>query len=1590
MRPFLLIILKTLLYLLLTVSALALGVLLSLQLPAVQTRLAREGAKWLSDKLQYPVSIDGVSIKWFDSLTLERVRISDREGRRMITVGRLDADYNLRNLIDSSAHNLHLDEVVLYRPDVLMIRNPENGDSNVEEFIARIQDLTTDPNNPGIPNQNVPFTVGRITLAEGSYTLDDPREPFMHKRGEKIRQTFDYNHFTLQNLNAEVRNFLVLGDTIALNVRGLSGVDRDSRLRIRQLDTRFLYCNTKMEMANLYAHIGNSVIRNGLTFFYDRPSAFGHFNSRVLMQAHLRNSEVRSKDLGYFSEYLRALDETWLLTGNFTGTVNDFRLRNTDLRFGTNARSALTGDLAFRGLPDLDKVKVDFAFTPSVVHMADIRQYYPDTAFNHTIQKLGVVAFEATFAGPFDNFRTAGSFRTAIGSASGNLALKLATGAEPITYAATLRGDNLDLGQLLDRPAQFGRLTGEGRITGRGTDLGRASIDADARFDQFGWQGYAYQNVVVRGNLQNSFFHGQMRLNDPNADVALDGEFDLGGPRNRYSLHGSLQRADLRALGYLPDSLVVQTQFDVQAEGSTVDDITGTAAFNGASISLNRRSLSVGALTLQSTVEPRTAATPDSVATQRYFDLNSDFLTARLQGTFQPRQTIDDLTRLAREYTLYFAGDAAGMAAYYQQKRQQADTTGNALPRYGIDYQFVTKAIQPLLAFLSPSVYVAPETRLEGRFTMGSTSFLTAIAKTDSLRFGTAGIGPSELDLTTSKFTYRPDVLASAIVSSQRQTFSSLIPTRNLQAEASWDVDHIDFTSTVEQADSGGRSVNSARLNGELRFKGDAVDLTFRQSDVRVLDGNWRLNPESLIRKVGNEYTIRSLSVQNQSQLVRASGTLSPDSAQRLIVEARNFLLESLNPVLNTSVGGTLNGNLAVRNIYETPIVESELSVSGLSYQNALIGDVRGRGAWDQRSQQLNIDARVNRSGSDVLTLTGNYTPRQKTNPLALKAGINNADLHLLEAFTTGLFSNLGGTASGVVAIAGTPSMPVLNGEVAVKGGRGRFDYLKADFTFDDKIYFGENEIITRRLTLRDPDGNTAQLRGGVYHDGFRYFTLGFDADFRNFRIMNTVAKDNDLFYGQAVVTGKAELYGPINNMTIRANVASNKGTRIYIPLDGATSVAADDQIRFVNRSGTVPAKTGSPTGTATDPDGPAKRELTSGESTALGEVSLRRTGLSDRPGDVDLSRIQMDFNFDITPDAYCEIQLDRQTGDIISAYGQGRLDMKVDTEGDFTMTGNYEIKKGEYTFTFQNIINKRFEIRPNSRITWTGDPYGALLDVTAAYTQYTSLAPLLPATTSPSADQSRRYPVDLLIKLNGELGSPAINYDLDVKEYPASSDFRQAVTAFESRIQSNDQELTRQVSSVLLFNQLLSEGTNFFEQGQVNSGVANSVSELVSNQISRLVSGLNENLDFGVSFGGFDGRTQNENLLNNLQLRFSYRLLNDRLRISRDGGFTYGQSQYNAASLLGEWTLEYFITPDGRFRAKVYNRNQQSILSQYNATSTITTGGGLSFLYTRSFNRLFGGRRSTPGLIPPKPADEPASAPTPVTTFTGSGREAL
>jgi hypothetical protein len=339
-----------------------------------------------------------------------------------------------------------------------------------------------------------------------------------------------------------------------------------------------------------------------------------------------------------------------------------------------------------------------------------------------------------------------------------------------------------------------------------------------------------------------------------------------------------------------------------------------------------------------------------------------------------------------------------------------------------------------------------------------------------------------------------------------------------------------------------------------------------------------------------------------------------------------------------------------------------------------------------------------------------------------------------------------------------------------------------------------------------------------------------------------------------------------------------------------------------------------------------------------------------------DLTGISFDFNLDVTPDAYCEIILDMKAGDIIRGRGTGDLQLQMDTKGEFSMYGPFEFTQGGYNFTLYDIINKEFEIKKGSRITWYGDPYRGMLNANASYNQLASFGPILSDQTLSATPQMRRkYPVEVLLKLEGPMLTPQLNFDIVAANIPQSIivDGQTVRLAFEFQAFKNkmdEQELNRQVFSLIILRR-------FSPPDAFNTGgsIVNSVSEFLSNQLSNWATQVDENLEIDVDLGMMD-----QEAFNTFQLRLSYSFFNGRLRVTRDGTFYSNQnnvnnssaSQSNLSGIAGDWTVDYMLTADGKFRAKMYNRtNVNPILNNLGAQNSMTTGASL--MYTQSFNEF-------------------------------------
>jgi hypothetical protein len=108
----------------------------------------------------------------------------------------------------------------------------------------------------------------------------------------------------------------------------------------------------------------------------------------------------------------------------------------------------------------------------------------------------------------------------------------------------------------------------------------------------------------------------------------------------------------------------------------------------------------------------------------------------------------------------------------------------------------------------------------------------------------------------------------------------------------------------------------------------------------------------------------------------------------------------------------------------------------------------------------------------------------------------------------------------------------------------------------------------------------------------------------------------------------------------------------------------------------------------------------------------------------------------------------------------------------------------------------------------------------------------------------------------------------------------------------------------------------------------------------------VDQNLEIDLDLGSLD-----QEAFNTFQLRLSYSFLNGRLRVTREG--TFSNNQYvrsDVANIVGDWTVDYLLTADGKFRVKMFNRtNLNQLTNTIGTQATITTG--VSLLHTQSFN---------------------------------------
>ncbi|WP_299757588.1 translocation/assembly module TamB domain-containing protein [uncultured Pontibacter sp.] len=1372
-----------------------------------------------------------------------------------------------------SPNNLSISSLELEEPRANLVKYEGSDSLNLSSFISAMQQLFVKDTTKASTPFN--FELGELIIKNGSFAYDD----FNYPRAE---YGMDYRHLAITNLNGRF-NELQLGDTLQVSVTDLQAFEANSNTRLHNLDTRMTYAATFWEWDELDLQLNKSNLQNYIRFDYSTFSNFPDFVDSVSMTANLQNSKLFSQDIAVFAPQIREYDENLQVNSlKLKGIVTNFSATDVDLEYGRNTH--IVGNISADGLPNFEETFANLRLQPSTISAQDLRQFLPEEAFR-IANRLGTVQLEGRFLGFYNDFVANGEFGTALGNLRSDINLKIDDDTRTSSYSGFVTTNGFNLGRLLDAEEQIKTISMSGRLQGSGFTLSTANVKADVAIRQVQLLGYNYQNINADGVLQKQVFVGDVTINDPNLVFNASGEINLAEDRKAFNMRADLERINFQALNLSNEPLLLSANANLNFKGLRLDDFEGTARFDSAFVSYQGKSLSLDSMLVES----------DIAEGQRRLNLFSNLLDLHIDGNFDYTTLIADLKTLVQEYKLNFESDPVATAAYYNRKEK-----GTA-DEYAVNYTINLKRANPILDLFVPELVFSDSSKVEGSFRHDATAILELYATIDTILYEDYTLFSNNIEISTSKLLHNADVLAAALFTSQQQELPGAEKTEDFFLEGIWSERTIQFATSLRQPQQN----NRALITGDLNFLQNQVQIVFDESDITLQQNIWAFVPGNTlyISERGNRLVFENFALTNQNQVIRAEGTVSADPDSRLVLNIENFKLNNLNPLLPMKIAGEVTAQLTAQDLYNEAKINAAMQVDSFYLDNVFIGNVVGSTDWTKANQRASVDLGIQRDEKKVLALSGFYNPQAEEDQLDLLAVLDQANLKLTEPVLRGLFSDLGGDMEGRIRVLGNLSAPVLKGSVMVTNGQFTFDYLNTTYRFSDRIYFGPNSISFRNAQLQDLFGNKATVSGGIAHDGFRNMVIDMEARYRNFMVLNTTETQNELFYGTAFATGTASVLGPTENLQVNVDARSDANTRIVLPLDYQTDVSRKDFIRFVNKN----------------PESGTGVEVEAESST------------------VDLSGINLDFNLDVTDDAYFEIIIDRTTGDVIRGSGNGDIQMTIDTRGDFNMYGTFEITEGAYNLNLlEGLVTREFKVVPGGTITWNGDPTAGVMDIRANYTQMASF------TNFPGfSDLTGRYPVIAVIDLRGPLLTPQIQLGLSFEQLP--QEVQTSLYSVINSIKSDESELNRQVFSLLVLQRLSPQGTLAFDSSVGAGAVGGSLGSLLSSQLNTFFNSIDSNLEVDIGLGIIG-----EDALASLQVRLSYTFFQGRLRVTNETGFGGATDDVRGNAYVGDWLLDYYISQTGELRARL----------EYNSTPNIYTGRitqsqSISLLHTKRFDNL-------------------------------------
>ncbi len=1341
---------------------------------------------------------------------------------------------------------------------------------------------TPDADTTAIKQEGWTVKLKKAEITKTDFKFDDEKKATTAKG-------IDYGHLDLKDFNFKAKNLGYSSDEIKGEIVSLT-VKEKSGLTIEKLTTEFFYGPKKAYLKDLYLKTPKTLLKDRIEVAYSDISKIGDELGEMALNASLNNSRIAFSDILIFAPQLRNTNPfasnpnaILLLNTELKGKVNDLSFPYFEISGIGSTRVAASGRIT--GLPDMDKAFFDINIKDLNSTSKDIYAFLPKGTIPNTIEIPQQIALKGKFNGAINNFKTDIILNSSFGSAKAKGYFDQRQ-KDREKYDVKISLLNFNVGRLIKNDS-LGRISVNADVKGTGLNPKTANATIKGLLAKAEFNGYAYKDLKLDGKIRTGLFDITAGMSDPNLDfdLAANGRFDDKYPEVKLKLN--LDIADLQKLNLHAGPMKLRGEVDADITNADPDMLNGTIGLNKIQILQDKDPIILDSITIIA------VTTVDTTSLR----IKSQFIKADFKGKYKLSQL-----PIALQNTI---------SHYYDTTEQPKKETADQQLAFNI---FIDN--DPVIKQLIPAITGLEPINISGSYTSANDS-ISVNGSIPRLVYGNNTIAGGTILVET-----KDDALVYAVNIDEIQNDQFRLPYTSLSGDVKDNTVTYDLHMRDKKKDDlyviGG---NIKQVDGttEIRLDPDHLLLNYEA---------WVVNPENVINLGADGINADQFEISHEGNILKLQSEGSQKNAP-LKIDFTNFEIATIFNIIKKDqelMSGKINGDAVIRDLTGKPTFTSDIQIDNFAFKEEPVGTIKVQ--VESKGPEV-LAANIGISGNDnQVDLTGTYGIKSGAFDLVLD--MDRFQMKSAQGFSMGNITDGSGYLSGNFKITGTADKPSVIGDLNFNDVAMRVTQFNSYFkNIEEKIVVNNQGIIFDNFTIYDEKDNDLAIAGKVLTTDFRAYNFDLTVNSKNFRAINSEAKNNDLFYGDLFIDMDLIVKGSVESPVISGNLKINEDTKFTVVLPQSDPGIAD-------REGIV--------------------EFVDQENVMLQQTEDMKSAVNSS----ELLGMDVAVNISIVKEAELSLIIDKGNGDYLKLQGEAELSGGIDPSGKTNLTGKYEFTEGAYEMSF-NLIRRKFDIKPGSYLIWNGEPTSANIDITAIYEIETAPIDLLgdqlgAMSAAVRNTYKQKIPFQTLLKMKGELLKPEISFDilLPSGNYNVASDIVTASQAKLEQLRQEPSELNKQVFALLLLNRFIGENPFASEAGgaSAESFARQSVSKILSQQLNDLagdlIKGVQLDFDLDSTEDYSSGQMENRTDLN---VNLSKQLLNDRLTVTVGSSFGLeGEEHKNqeANNIAGDLSAAYTLTSDGRYKVRAYRKNEYQMALQGQVIET-----GVAFVVTMDYNKF-------------------------------------